>query len=50
MLAGALDEDSLKLYTLIWSRTMACQMEPATIDQVRCKFSFFSLNMLYSAK
>lgn len=35
MLAGVLDEDSLKLYTLIWSRTMACQMEPATIDQVR---------------
>lgn len=35
MLAGVLDEDSLKLYTLIWSRTMACQMEPATIDQIQ---------------
>ncbi|XVF19283.1 hypothetical protein REPUB_Repub11eG0097000 [Reevesia pubescens] len=33
MLIGALDEDLLKLYTLIWSRTMACQMEPATIEQ-----------------
>ncbi|XP_038999077.1 DNA topoisomerase 1-like isoform X2 [Hibiscus syriacus] len=35
MLAGALDEDSLKLYTLIWSRTMACQMEPAIIEQIQ---------------
>ncbi|OVA16878.1 DNA topoisomerase [Macleaya cordata] len=35
MLAGVLDEDSLKLYTLIWSRTMACQMEPIIIDQVQ---------------
>ncbi|KAJ0030718.1 hypothetical protein Pint_12667 [Pistacia integerrima] len=35
MLTGILDEDSLKLYTLIWSRTMACQMEPATIGQIQ---------------
>ncbi|XWS72901.1 hypothetical protein CRYUN_Cryun02cG0079300 [Craigia yunnanensis] len=35
MLVGALDEDSLKLYTLIWSRTMACQMEPKTIEQIQ---------------
>lgn len=34
-LRGILDEDSLKLYTLIWCRTVACQMEPATIEQVR---------------
>lgn len=34
-LVGILDEDSLKLYTLIWSRTMASQMESATIDQVQ---------------
>ncbi|KAG8367113.1 hypothetical protein BUALT_Bualt16G0038800 [Buddleja alternifolia] len=34
-LVGALDEDSLKLYTLIWSRTMACQMEPAIIEQIQ---------------
>ncbi|KAL6008102.1 hypothetical protein ACLOJK_033608 [Asimina triloba] len=33
-LVGILDEDSLKLYTLIWSRTMASQMEPATVDKV----------------
>ncbi|KAK9281256.1 hypothetical protein L1049_004152 [Liquidambar formosana] len=35
MLIGILDKDSLKLYTLIWSRTVACQMEPATIDQIQ---------------
>ncbi|KAI3953649.1 hypothetical protein MKW98_017473 [Papaver atlanticum] len=35
LLAGVLDEDSLKLYTLIWLRTMACQMEPALIDQIQ---------------
>ncbi|KAK2983113.1 hypothetical protein RJ640_027160, partial [Escallonia rubra] len=34
-LVGILDEDSLKLYTLIWSRTVACQMEVATIDQLQ---------------
>lgn len=34
-LVNILDEDSLKLYTLIWSRTIACQMEPAVINQVR---------------
>ncbi|KAK6136137.1 hypothetical protein DH2020_030110 [Rehmannia glutinosa] len=35
-LVGVLDEDSLKLYTLIWSRTMACQMEPAVTEQIQC--------------
>uniref|UniRef100_A0A803NEA2 DNA topoisomerase n=1 Tax=Chenopodium quinoa TaxID=63459 RepID=A0A803NEA2_CHEQI len=35
MLVGALDEDSLKLYTLIWARTMACQMEAARVDQIQ---------------
>ncbi|KAM7493321.1 hypothetical protein LguiB_027930 [Lonicera macranthoides] len=34
-LVGVLDEDSLKLYTLIWSRTVACQMEPAIIEQIQ---------------
>ncbi|KAI6681019.1 hypothetical protein NL676_034900 [Syzygium grande] len=33
-LVNILDEDSLKLYTLIWSRTIACQMEPAVINQI----------------
>ncbi|XP_042484478.1 DNA topoisomerase 1 isoform X1 [Macadamia integrifolia] len=35
MLVGILDEDSLKLYTLIWTRTMASQMEPTVIDQIQ---------------
>ncbi|XP_024031658.1 uncharacterized protein LOC21402780 [Morus notabilis] len=35
MLRGILDEDSLKLYTFIWCRTVACQMEPATFKQTQ---------------
>lgn len=34
MLRGILDEDSLKLYTLIWCRTVACQMKPEISKQV----------------
>ncbi|XP_041003969.1 DNA topoisomerase 1-like [Juglans microcarpa x Juglans regia] len=34
MLVGVLDEDSMKLYILIWSRIVACQMEPAIIEQM----------------
>lgn len=34
-LVNILDEDSLKLYTIIWSRTVACQMEPAVIKQIQ---------------
>lgn len=33
-LRGVLKDDELKLYTLIWKRTMACQMVPARIEQV----------------
>jgi DNA topoisomerase-1 len=33
-LKGKLDGDQLKLYTLIWQRTMACQMMPAVFDTV----------------
>lgn len=33
-LKGALDEDQMKLYSLIWKRTMACQMVPAVFDTV----------------
>jgi DNA topoisomerase-1 len=33
-LAKYLDRDQLKLYTLIWKRTLACQMIHATIDTV----------------
>ncbi|RHN74486.1 putative DNA topoisomerase [Medicago truncatula] len=35
MLAGVLDKESLKLYTLIWFRTISCQMEPAILEKVR---------------
>ncbi|KAG9448601.1 hypothetical protein H6P81_008566 [Aristolochia fimbriata] len=34
-LVDVLDKDSLKLYTLIWSRTMASQMAPAIIEQIQ---------------
>ncbi|CAN5132915.1 DNA topoisomerase I [soil metagenome] len=33
-LAHRLDADQLKLYTLIWQRTVACQMVPAVFDTV----------------
>jgi len=33
-LKGALDEEQFKLYSLIWKRTMACQMVPAVFDTV----------------
>ncbi|XP_057740994.1 uncharacterized protein LOC130958110 [Arachis stenosperma] len=35
MLVGVLDEDSLKLYTLIWSRTVSCQMTQAIFEQIQ---------------
>jgi DNA topoisomerase-1 len=38
-LKGKLDEDQLRLYTLIWQRTMACQMVPAVFDTVALEFS-----------
>ncbi len=33
-LKSVLDEDQFKLYSLIWKRTMACQMVPAVFDTV----------------
>jgi len=33
-LKGALDDDQFRLYSLIWKRTMACQMVPAVFDTV----------------
>ncbi len=33
-LGGHLDADQMKLYELIWKRTMACQMESVVLDQV----------------
>lgn len=42
-LVGILDDDSLKLYTLIWSQSMACQMEAANIKTVNL---FLSANAI----
>lgn len=33
-LRGALSEDQMKLYSLIWKRSIACQMAPAVFDTV----------------
>ena len=38
-LKSALDQDQLKLYSLIWKRTMACQMTPAVFDTVAVDFA-----------
>ena len=38
-LKGKLDADQLKLYTLIWQRTVASQMVPAIFDTVALEFS-----------
>ena len=38
-LKNHLDEDQLRLYTLIWRRSMACQMVPAVFDTVKLEFS-----------
>ncbi len=37
-LGAYLDHDQLRLYTLIWQRTVACQMVPATLDTVAVDF------------
>ena len=38
-LRAAVDEDQFKLYSLIWKRTMACQMVPAMFDTVAIEMS-----------
>ena len=38
-LEGHVDDDQLRLYTLIWQRTMACQMVPAVFDTVTLEFT-----------
>ncbi len=38
-LKGTISADELKLYTLIWKRTVASQMEAAVLDQVRADIS-----------
>ena len=38
-LQGKLEKEQLRLYTLIWQRTMACQMVPAVFDTVVLEFA-----------
>ncbi len=38
-LKGVLEEDQHRLYSLIWKRTMACQMVPAVFDTVAIDFA-----------
>jgi DNA topoisomerase-1 len=38
-LKSVLDEDQFRLYSLIWKRTMACQMVPAVFDTVAVEFA-----------
>ena len=38
-LKSILEEDQFKLYSLIWKRTMACQMVPAVFDTVAIEMS-----------
>jgi DNA topoisomerase-1 len=38
-LKGVLEDDQYKLYSLIWKRTMACQMVPAVFDTVAIDFA-----------
>ncbi|KAL1210463.1 DNA topoisomerase 3-alpha [Cardamine amara subsp. amara] len=47
MIASLLDADSLKLYTLIWSRAVACQMEPASIGQIQLDFGNASESIIF---
>ena len=44
-LKDALDEDQFRLYSLIWKRTMACQMVPAVFDTVAVEFVPGALNL-----
>ena len=50
-LVGILDDDSLKLYTLIWKRTMACQMEASRTEMVgySCASFIFPCGWFYSS-
>jgi DNA topoisomerase-1 len=43
-LKAALDEDQYRLYSLIWKRTMACQMAPAVFDTVAIELAAGSVD------
>ncbi|RIA04162.1 hypothetical protein BRARA_K01665 [Brassica rapa] len=46
-IASLLDADSLKLYTLIWSRSVACQMEPASVVQIQVDIGNASESIIF---
>ncbi|CAH8387460.1 unnamed protein product [Eruca vesicaria subsp. sativa] len=46
-IASLLDADSLKLYTLIWSRAVACQMEPASVVQIQIDIGNASESIIF---
>ncbi|CAN6915555.1 unnamed protein product [Brassica oleracea] len=46
-IASLLDSDSLKLYTLIWSRSVACQMEPASVVQIQVDIGNASESIIF---
>ncbi|KAJ0251794.1 Omega-protein [Hirschfeldia incana] len=45
--ASLLDADSLNLYTLIWSRAVACQMEPASVVQIQLDIGNASESIIF---
>ncbi|KAL6605781.1 hypothetical protein ACP70R_041434 [Stipagrostis hirtigluma subsp. patula] len=48
-LVGILDDDSLKLYTLIWKRTMACQMEASRTEMIQVDIGTPEGDMIFHA-
>ncbi|TVU11639.1 hypothetical protein EJB05_45236 [Eragrostis curvula] len=46
-LMGILDDDSLKLYTLIWKRTMACQMESSRTEMIQVEIGTPEGDMIF---
>ncbi|KAF8110832.1 hypothetical protein N665_0078s0026 [Sinapis alba] len=46
-IASLLDADSLNLYTLIWSRAVACQMEPASVVQIQLDIGNASESIIF---
>ncbi|KAL6610201.1 hypothetical protein ACP70R_040170 [Stipagrostis hirtigluma subsp. patula] len=48
-LVGILDDDSLQLYTLIWKRTMACQMEASRTEMIHVDIGSPEGDMIFHA-
>ncbi|MFS7889216.1 putative DNA topoisomerase [Helianthus anomalus] len=48
-LSGILDEDSLKLYTLIWARAVSCQMEPSVTEQIQVDIGNANRSIIFRA-